>query len=69
MVISSWCRDSRRPDADLQYGGIKLFHYSAVRASYGRLTNAQFVNLMNDPRASEMELWVNVRWINVGGIS
>jgi hypothetical protein len=67
--------DPRRADADLQYGSIKqdcvieLFDYSAVRASYGRMTNAEFVNLMNDPRASEREPWVKVRWINIGGIS
>lgn len=67
--------DPRRLSADMQYGQIKqdcvieLFDYSAVRASYGRMTNKEFVNLMNDDKASEREPWVKVRWINIGGVS
>ncbi|KAJ7510487.1 magnesium transporter [Mycena galericulata] len=67
--------DPRRASADAQFGGIKqdcvieVADYSAVRSSFGRMTNREFVNLMNDPAASEPEPWVKVRWINIGGMS
>jgi hypothetical protein len=67
--------DPRRASADAQFGGIRqdcvieVADYSAVRSSFGRMTNREFVNLMNDPAASEREPWVKVRWINIGGMS
>ncbi|KAJ6608685.1 hypothetical protein B0H10DRAFT_2067021 [Mycena sp. CBHHK59/15] len=67
--------DPRRASADAQFGGIKqdcvieVADYSAIRSSFGRMTNREFVNFMNDPTASEREPWVKVRWINIGGMS
>lgn len=67
--------DPRRASADAQFGGIKqdcvieVADYSVVRSSFGRMTNREFVNYMNDPAASERESWVKVRWINIGGVS
>ncbi|KAJ7784832.1 magnesium transporter [Mycena maculata] len=67
--------DPSRPSADAQFGGIKqdcvieIADYSAVRSSFGRMTNREFVNLMNDPNASERDPWVKVRWISIGGMS
>ncbi|KAF7345241.1 Magnesium-like protein [Mycena sanguinolenta] len=67
--------DPRRAGADAQYGGIKqdcvieLADYSAVRSSFGRMTNNEFVDLLADPAASAREPWVKVRWINIGGMS
>ncbi|KAJ7746354.1 magnesium transporter [Mycena metata] len=67
--------DPRRASADAQFGGIKqdcvieVADYSAVRSSFGRMTNREFVNFMNDPAASERDSWVKVRWINIGGMS
>ncbi|KAJ6570112.1 magnesium transporter [Mycena vulgaris] len=67
--------DPRRASADAQFGGIKqdcvieVADYSAIRSSFGRMTNREFVSFMNDPGASEREPWVKVRWINIGGMS
>ncbi|KAJ7264061.1 hypothetical protein B0H12DRAFT_1102743 [Mycena haematopus] len=67
--------DPRRASADAQYGGIKqecvieLADYSAVRSSFGRMTNREFVDFLKDPAASAREPWVKVRWINIGGMS
>ncbi|KAJ6489813.1 hypothetical protein C8R45DRAFT_991870 [Mycena sanguinolenta] len=67
--------DPRRAGADAQYGGIKqdcvieLADYSAVRSSFRRMTNREFVDLLADPAASAREPWVKVRWINIGGMS
>ncbi|KAJ7650745.1 magnesium transporter [Roridomyces roridus] len=67
--------DPRRASADAQYGNIKqdcvieVADYSSVRSSFGRMTNREFVNFVNDPAASEREPWVKVRWINIGGLS
>ncbi|KAJ7485855.1 magnesium transporter [Mycena latifolia] len=67
--------DPRRADVDAEFGGIQqecvieLADYSAVRSSFGRMTNREFVELMNDPAASVREPWVKVRWINIGGMS
>jgi hypothetical protein len=65
----------RRPSAEMHYGHIheeciiEIMDYSAVRSSSGRMTNEEFIGFLNDPKASESEPWVKVRWINVGGIS
>ncbi|CAL1694881.1 unnamed protein product [Somion occarium] len=67
--------DPRRSSANLTYGHIRqhclieIADYSAVRSSFGRMSNAEFIKLMADPRASAREPWVKVRWINIGGIS
>ncbi|KAI8980569.1 hypothetical protein BD414DRAFT_492607 [Trametes punicea] len=67
--------DPRRASAFLSYGHIRqqclieVNDYSTMRTSFGRMTNAEFVQLLADPSASRREPWVRVRWINVGGIS
>ncbi|KAJ7599344.1 hypothetical protein C8J56DRAFT_916485 [Mycena floridula] len=67
--------DPRRQSADLQYGGIKqdcviqIYDYSGVSTSFGKMTNKEFVDLMESPSASQREPWVKVRWINIGGVS
>jgi len=67
--------DPRRDSAELLYGHIhqectvEIMDYSAVRSSVGRMTNAEFVDLMQNPIASAAEPWVKVRWINIGGVS
>ncbi|KAF8079139.1 magnesium transporter [Lyophyllum atratum] len=65
----------RRASANLLYGHIRqdcvieVIDYSSVRSSFGRMTNAEFINLLDDPAASAKEPWVKVRWINIGGLS
>jgi len=67
--------DPRRDSANFTYGGIhqdctiEIFDYSSVRSSFGRMSNQQFVSLMEDPGASDREPWAKVRWINIGGMS
>jgi hypothetical protein len=67
--------DPRRASADLAYShirqecAIEIVDYSAVRSSFGRMSNRRFVELMGDPSASRRDPWVKVRWINIGGIS
>ncbi|KAI0082128.1 hypothetical protein K474DRAFT_1655466 [Panus rudis PR-1116 ss-1] len=67
--------DPRRESANLSYGHlrqqclIEVVDYSTMRSSFGRMSNAEFVKLMADDRASAREPWAKVRWINVGGIS
>ncbi|KAG7100027.1 hypothetical protein E1B28_001813 [Marasmius oreades] len=67
--------DPRRASANLQFGKIKqdcvieILDYSSLRHSYGRMTNKEFVNFLTDPKASQREPWVKVRWINIGGLS
>ncbi|KAJ7671546.1 magnesium transporter [Mycena polygramma] len=67
--------DPRRASADAEFGGIKqdcvieVADYSSIRSSFGRMTNREFVNYINDPAASERESWAKVRWINIGGMS
>ncbi|KAG7452072.1 magnesium transporter [Guyanagaster necrorhizus] len=67
--------DPRRASADVQYGSIRqncvieVFDYSSVRHSFGRMTNKEFVNFLDDADASKPEPWVKVRWINIGGMS
>ncbi|KAA1477253.1 hypothetical protein DENSPDRAFT_884939 [Dentipellis sp. KUC8613] len=67
--------DVRRSSAYMTYGHIRqkcmidIVDYSPLRASSGRMTNTEFVRYLQDPKASEREPWVRVRWINVGGIS
>ncbi|KAG6330165.1 hypothetical protein ID866_8925 [Astraeus odoratus] len=67
--------DPRRSSAFLHYGHIRencvitLVDYSSIRSSSGRMTNKEFVSLLNDKQAGQRENWVKVRWINVCGIS
>jgi hypothetical protein len=67
--------DPRRNSANLAYGHIhencviEICDYSSVHASFGKMTNQDFVDFMNDPTASAKEPWVKVRWINIRGIS
>lgn len=67
--------DPRRDSATRAYGHIReecmieIMDYSSVRHSFGRMTNKEFIELLADPKASQPERWVKVRWINVGGIS
>src|ERR1700722_4304026 len=66
--------DPRRKSTFLSYGHIKakctieIADYSGVRSSIVRMTNQEFVELMNDS-TSGRERWAKVRWINIGGIS
>lgn len=48
---------------------IDIIDYSATRASFGRMTNGEFVKFLENPEASARDPWVKVRWINVGGVS
>lgn len=67
--------DPRRADADEEFGRIRqqgvieVADYSAVRSSFRRMANHEFVGLMGDPTASAREPWVRVRWINIGGMN
>jgi hypothetical protein len=67
--------DVRRDSAYINYGHIRqnclieIADYSGVRSSFGRMTNVEFINFISNPKASERDPWVKVRWINVGGIS
>lgn len=67
--------DPRRASADVLYRGIRqdcvieIIDYSAVRCSVSRMTNPEFLSLMEDSDSSEREPWVKVRWINIGGLS
>ncbi|KAF7325631.1 CorA-like protein [Mycena kentingensis (nom. inval.)] len=67
--------DVSRETADAEYGSIRatttidVIDYSAVRTKFKRMSNREFVQLMDDPNASEPEGWVKCRWINIGGIS
>ena len=67
--------DPRRASAFLNYGHIRqpclieVNDYSTMRTSFGRMTSAEFIRLIQDHGASHREPWVKVRWINIGGIS
>ncbi|KAI1786797.1 hypothetical protein LXA43DRAFT_1032081 [Ganoderma leucocontextum] len=67
--------DPRRASAFMNFGHIRqqclieVNDYSTMRTSFGRMTNAEFVRLLADDKASHREPWVRVRWINIGGIS
>ncbi|KAI0321257.1 hypothetical protein OF83DRAFT_1168596 [Amylostereum chailletii] len=67
--------DPRRNSAYTNYGHIRqkclidIVDYSPLRTSFGRMTNNEFVHLLEDDTASQRDPWVKVRWINVGGIS
>jgi hypothetical protein len=67
--------DPRRESATLVYGHIRekclieVCDYSSVRSNFGRMTNKEFIEFINDPVASAKEPWVKVRWINIAGIS
>lgn len=67
--------DPRRPSSDELYGHItsecqiEIADYSGVSSNFMSMTNAEFVQLMNDEKASQREHWVKVRWINIGGLS
>lgn len=65
----------RNPQSDFTYGRIKedcvieMMEYSSVRSSFGKMTNKEFIGVMNDDAASQRESWVKVRWINICGFS
>ena len=67
--------DPRRSTAYVTYGHLRqkcvidIVDYSPLRASSGRMTNAEFVSYLRDEKASYREPWARVRWINIGGIS
>lgn len=42
--------------------------YSATTRRVKRVTNSEFVDLMDSPQAGR-EAWARVRWINIGGVS
>lgn len=66
----------RHFSADLRYRGrvretcdIRVVDYSRFSIKSKRMSNQLFVDMMNDPQASERPSWSKVRWIDVGGIS
>lgn len=65
----------RRPTADALYGNIhkecviEVSDYSSIRSNFRKMSNGEFVDLMDDDNASQREPWVKVRWINIGGLS
>ncbi|KAN0135635.1 hypothetical protein V8E53_006526 [Lactarius tabidus] len=67
--------DPRRHSAFVAFGNIRqkciidIIDYSAVRCSFGRMTNGEFVGFLKNREACAPEPWVKVRWINIGGIS
>jgi hypothetical protein len=69
--------DPRRPLADATYGhlqvpcDIEIVDYSSVRCTSRKMSNREFVDLMNVESGEPVkrEPWVKVRWINIGGLS
>lgn len=67
--------DPRRASANHAYSHIKqkciieMVDYSTTRASFGRMTNNEFIQMLRSPAASRRDPWVRVRWINVCGLS
>jgi len=69
--------DPRRPLADATFGHlhmpceIEIVDYSSVRCTSRKMTNEEFVELMDVGSAEPVkrEPWVKVRWINIGGLS
>lgn len=47
---------------------IEVIDYSSVRFNVLKMTNNEFVEMM-DTGLNEREPWAKVRWINIGGIS
>lgn len=48
---------------------IEVSDYSSIRSNFRKMSNGEFVDLMDDDNASQREPWVKVRWINIGGLS
>lgn len=67
--------DPRRDSAYINWGHIhqdcviQVNDYSSLRSSFGKMTNKEFIGMMQNDAASERESWVKVRWINIAGIS
>ena len=65
----------RRPTAEALYGNIhkecviEVSDYSSIRSNFRKMSNAEFVDLMDNDNTSQREPWVKVRWINIGGLS
>jgi hypothetical protein len=47
---------------------IEIIDYSSVRFDVRRLSNSEFVDMM-ETGSNERQPWARVRWINIGGIS
>ncbi|TFK24275.1 magnesium transporter [Coprinopsis marcescibilis] len=67
--------DPTRPESDITYGhihqecNIEIVDYSAIRHSSKKLTNEEFVDLMDNEMHWQAQPWVKVRWIRIGGLS
>ncbi|TFK24278.1 hypothetical protein FA15DRAFT_669718 [Coprinopsis marcescibilis] len=67
--------DPSRPESDITYGhihqecNIEIVDYSAVRQTSKKLTNEDFVDLMDNEIHWKAQSWVKVRWIRIGGLS
>ena len=67
--------DPSRPESDLAYGHIhqecqiEIVDYSSIRHSSKRLTNDEFVDMMDDDDTWRAPSWGKVRWIRIGGLS
>ena len=67
--------DPRRHSAFVAYGHVRqqclidIMDYSSLRCSVRRMTNAEFIDFLQDDSTSTLGQWVKVRWINIGGIS
>ena len=65
----------RRPTAEALYGNIhkecviEVSDYSSIRSNFRKMSNAEFVDLMDNDITGQREPWVKVRWINIGGLS
>jgi hypothetical protein len=67
--------DPRRHSAFIAYGHVRqqcridIMDYSSLRCSVRRMTNAEFIDFLQNDSAPTLGQWVKVRWINIGGIS
>ncbi|EAU92445.2 hypothetical protein CC1G_00664 [Coprinopsis cinerea okayama7 len=67
--------DPSRPESDVAYGhiheecAIEVVDYSAIRHSSHKMSNAEFIDLMDNEETWKAPRWAKVRWINIGGLS
>jgi hypothetical protein len=67
--------DPSRPESDVRFGHIhqecqiEIVDYSAIRHTSKKLSNDEFVDLMEDESTWQAPTWGKVRWIRIGGLS
>lgn len=67
--------DPSRPESDLAFGHIhqecqiEIVDYSSIRHSSKKMSNEEFVDMMEDEEAWQAPTWGKVRWIRIGGLS